>query len=1254
MNKELLTKALLLLTTVFFSLNSFAQLPAFSVTATPTPQTCLGNGALAFTVSGTVTGSSIDYTVYLLPNTTTPVAVVTSPGLGSLTAGTYQILATQTLGNQSNTSTTTAIILDQTEEIAFTMMQTPVQCGNDGIITVNVTSGLPEFYEILSGPVTRPIQASNVFEDLPVGQYQVRVHDICGDALVVTIQVTQVNPSLVIQAAAFPGGELPSCTTIMARHYFTASANTQIFFPVTFEFTVFPPGGGTPVVVTEVHSGGIPPFSITAEIPFYYNQQYTYNLKATDACGNIYTRNNNIVNESLEVSHSQELENCDDFSFIFSLNNYVGPFTVSFTSAPAGFVAADVNDMHPTFNTADETIYGEVGNPVPEGDYSVLITDACDRTKTYNFTITAPEINPVVSTTVLGCTSTTGTIRISFNNRDVASVVITEANNYPEPLPDDVSSFISSVTGEFTMPNLPLGTYTLLITDECGIEYEEEVELAPEGGVVTLTSTQRAGCAVNEGSIRITATEGEMETAVITVAPPDYAGPTDITANIATNGILYINSLPAGTYTFTVTDPCGGTGSLTVDVIGYQVQVNTHEINPLCGAFDITINHTSNGTALQSFWLQKLDEVSGEWGHPLTGNTYDPLIQVLPNNSNSMLLANNATTISIQASGHFRVIKAFHVYSNGNPLNYTCTHVLQEFDFDPELSIIGAYGFPCSNNSTEVLLAANGIEPLSYAIVNAGGTVLVDNGTSNTFPGLASGTYIFRVSDECGNTLNHQLDVNELTPMEIEAANLCEGEDGLLSVTQFSFLIYEWWEESDPDTILSTTGELPLSPFDSSIHPGSYHVRITSLNNASCINTVLDYTVSPNAVANAGDSGVASYCNAGEILDLTAYLSNPHDEGGVWTDNGGTGALMGSNLTTEDLAEGTYEFTYSVTGMCDTEDSATITLEVKNIPDVPSLTAVNAVCEGNDIQLGADAIDNVTYQWTGPDNFMSSEQNPLIQGATLAASGTYMLVVTTIGGCSSQPATVPVIINALPDFIIEGDTSLCEGQTGGLSINGNFDAGAVTIEWYHDDELQDGVTSPYIDILDIGNYKAVVDNNGCLSEQSINVTANTNAFEVELDSGCWDLAYVVWVVNAEELGDVTYTWTGPSGFTAAGPEITITDGVPGDYTVEVVSSDGCTVVQTKNVENTRCWIPRGISPGDADFNNEFDLSNLDVQNLQIFNRYGLQVYEKDNYINEWHGQSEKGELPTGTYYYVVTLSAGKRLSGWVYLQRANN
>lgn len=50
-----------------------------------------------------------------------------------------------------------------------------------------------------------------------------------------------------------------------------------------------------------------------------------------------------------------------------------------------------------------------------------------------------------------------------------------------------------------------------------------------------------------------------------------------------------------------------------------------------------------------------------------------------------------------------------------------------------------------------------------------------------------------------------------------------------------------------------------------------------------------------------------------------------------------------------------------------------------------------------------------------------------------------------------------------------------------------------------------------------------------------------------------------------------------------------------------------------------------------------------VVEVEIFNRWGARVYKDDNYQNDWYGASPSGAfgdatlLPTGTYYYVVTL-----------------
>ena len=102
----------------------------------------------------------------------------------------------------------------------------------------------------------------------------------------------------------------------------------------------------------------------------------------------------------------------------------------------------------------------------------------------------------------------------------------------------------------------------------------------------------------------------------------------------------------------------------------------------------------------------------------------------------------------------------------------------------------------------------------------------------------------------------------------------------------------------------------------------------------------------------------------------------------------------------------------------------------------------------------------------------------------------------------------------------------------------------------------------------------------------------------------------------------------------------------------VINSNGCSAEANENVTFFYCEIPRGISPNGDNKNDFFDLSNLHVNKLEIFNRYGMKIYTKSNYKKEWNGTTDGGqELPDATYFYVIEFESGKTKTGWVYLIR---
>jgi gliding motility-associated-like protein len=79
--------------------------------------------------------------------------------------------------------------------------------------------------------------------------------------------------------------------------------------------------------------------------------------------------------------------------------------------------------------------------------------------------------------------------------------------------------------------------------------------------------------------------------------------------------------------------------------------------------------------------------------------------------------------------------------------------------------------------------------------------------------------------------------------------------------------------------------------------------------------------------------------------------------------------------------------------------------------------------------------------------------------------------------------------------------------------------------------------------------------------------------------------------------------------------------------------------------------PKGVSPNGDGINDTWDLSNFDVKELKIYNRYGSEIYSKSPYFDEWDGTSNGNELPDGSYYYVIVLNNNTTKTGWVYINK---
>ncbi len=84
-------------------------------------------------------------------------------------------------------------------------------------------------------------------------------------------------------------------------------------------------------------------------------------------------------------------------------------------------------------------------------------------------------------------------------------------------------------------------------------------------------------------------------------------------------------------------------------------------------------------------------------------------------------------------------------------------------------------------------------------------------------------------------------------------------------------------------------------------------------------------------------------------------------------------------------------------------------------------------CSGDDIQLSSGG--GATYNWTGPNGYTSTQQNPVITASTTADAGTYQVIVTDPNCPGADTATTTVVVNPTPTANPIADQTVCNGSS---------------------------------------------------------------------------------------------------------------------------------------------------------------------------------------------------------------------------------
>ena len=228
------------------------------------------------------------------------------------------------------------------------------------------------------------------------------------------------------------------------------------------------------------------------------------------------------------------------------------------------------------------------------------------------------------------------------------------------------------------------------------------------------------------------------------------------------------------------------------------------------------------------------------------------------------------------------------------------------------------------------------------------------------------------------------------------------------------------------------------------------------------------------------------------------------------------------------------------------------------------------LCSGNDLNLTSvfTGVGSPTgYTWSGPNSFSSTQQNPTINGATSAASGTYTITVTATGGCVAT-STFTVVVNQSPDLSTSGGGSACAGGGITLSVSNNApgQGSGNTYLWSTDavtpftsTQQTPNVTGSST-VNNSGVYTVVVTNSFlCTASATETVAVNPNPTLSVVSTqnvGCVGGSDGIITVSASN-GAPSYDYS-TDNFATQNNSGVMTNLPTGNTTIEVQDANGCT------------------------------------------------------------------------------------------------
>ncbi len=376
-----------------------------------------------------------------------------------------------------------------------------------------------------------------------------------------------------------------------------------------------------------------------------------------------------------------------------------------------------------------------------------------------------------------------------------------------------------------------------------------------------------------------------------------------------------------------------------------------------------------------------------------------------------------------------------------------------------------------TNNNTTIGLAASGTGNInSFTLANP--TTVVQTATITVTATLSG----------CTRQASFTITVNPrpAAPVVVTPVNYCVGDSAIpLSATASPGNTVRWYS--------AATGGVgdTITPVPSTAAVNTTVYYVSQINGFVCESNRAAITVNVKVVPNISSSSFANPLTCASqtgsitlngLVPSTTYVVRYTKNGGTPVSLNLTSNAAGTVIITA-LGAGTYSNVFVSLSACPSNVVGPFVLSDPNPPPPPVAAGDTTLCSTGSLLLFATSTSTgtISYNWTGPNSFMSTQQNPIINNVVVAGSGTYF-VTNTVNNCTSLPDSVVVVVNATPPRpVLTSNAPICQGDTLKL-FAGNFVA-TVSYAWTGVNGFTSTLANPFIPNTTIaasGAYSLIV------------------------------------------------------------------------------------------------------------------------------------------------------------------------------------